>query len=412
MIPPVKDPRVWNSVRWLYVGSGVLFLANISLGITNVFSPDTIARGQILSHFHAGTIGWITLSIIATTLWVFTGQRDVSRGYGTFVAALVGVALVAVAGYIAGFGLFFNGDVGAWILPLFGVPSWLVILSAMILTWTQLKQQPVLTTVHLLLFGSLLVASLGATMGVLRGLQFEMGKYLGPAGADQVGAHAAPMEMYLGLAFAGLVELLVRNNDAARWTKPGLWQTILGVAGGFIGSFSLYVGVPQASGIALLAFLVSFGFYFGRVGWRTFTINPFQAGRAPALFWAGLFYPIYILMFIYLVAVYFIPGRADELPHWLGIIFAHLAFIGAGTNLLLATQSAYGDAGAPPHRWLSAGFWTLNLGMFAFFASEAMADRREGALLMALGVLASLVIVWLRLGSHWTPPKTVAAKPS
>lgn len=401
MIKPVADARVWNSVRWLYMGSGVLFLANISLGILNVFSPETINRGQILAHFHAGSIGWITLSVIATMFWVFTGQRAVSDQYANFVSYVVIVGIGAVAGYIAGFGAFFSSGANAWLLPLFGIPTWLVIVSSMGFAWAQLKHQPVVTNVHLLLFGALIVASLGATMGVLWGLHYETGTYLAPAAADGVGAHAAPMDMYLALAFAGLVELQLRPDDARRWTKPGLTQMILGIGGGFVASMALYTGLGMIIPLALLAFLVGFGFYLVRIGWRTFTVNPFAKGRAPALFWGGLAYPAYILLFVLLVFQYFIPGV--EPPHALLIVFLHVTFIGAGTNLLLATQSAYA-AGAQDRAGQAVAFWLLNLGMLAFFASELAAGRREGALLMALGVVLSLLIVWWRLGHAWQPP--------
>lgn len=403
MIRPVSDPRVWNSVRWLYMGSGVLFLANISLGVVNVFSPETIARGQILAHFHAGTIGWVTLSVIATMIWVFTDQREVSEQYARFVLSLMVVGILAVAGYVASFGLAFNGDGPFWLLPLFGIPSWLVILSSMIFAWTQLRHQAVVTTVHLLLFGALLVASLGATMGVLQGLSYSLPSYPGPAAGDGLGAHAAPMDMYLALAFAGIVELLVRPDDARRWTKPGLTQVVLGAAGGFGASLALFTGVMELVGPAFLAFLVGFGFYMVRTGWRTFRVNPFAKGTAPATFWGGLAYPIYILGFVYLVFKYFIPE--EDVPHALFIAFIHVTFIGAATNLLLATQSTYAGGAALTRGAEAGAYWMLNLGMLAFFASEFMAGRREGALLMAVGVLSSLVIVWTRLGSSWHPPK-------
>lgn len=402
MVRLVSDPRVWNSIRWLYMGAGVLFLANITLGIVNVFTPGALPRGQLLSHFHAGTIGWITLSIIATMLWVFTAGRQVAANVAAFITGLTVVSILAVAGYIAAFGLVFNGDGPFWLLPLFGVPSWLVILAATIFAGTQFKHQAVVTTVHLLFFGALLVASLGATMGVLQGLSYVRGSYPGPPGADGLGAHAGPMEMYLGLAFAGLAELLVGRNWEQRWTKAGMTQMVLSVVGGYLGSIALYANIGPLIPLGLLLYLVSFGIYFARIGWRTFTVNPFKPGRAAAIFWGGLAYPFNIILFVILVALFFVPG--NPLPHDLGVIFAHVSFIGAGTNFILATQSVYGDRGAPVHKWQGPAHWLLNLGMLVFFAGEVMAERREGALVMAVGVLAALFIVWSRLGASWQPP--------
>jgi len=245
-------------------------------------------------------------------------------------------------------------------------------------------------------------------MGVLWGLSYSTGSYPGPSGTNGIGAHAAPMEMYMGLAFAGLAEILVGGNEAKRWTKPGMAQAALAVGGGFLASLALYANLGPVIPLSLLLFLVSFGIYFSRIGWRTFKVNPFQPGRSAAVFWGGLAYPIHIIAFVLLVAIYFVPGR--ELPHAYGVVFAHIAFIGAGTNFLLATQSAYGDRGAPPSRWQTLAHWTQNIGMLAFFAGELVAGRREGALLMAAGVLGGLFIVWSRLGASWHPPQEPAVE--
>lgn len=396
----ITDAKVWNSVRWLYMGSGVLFLANIGLGILNVFTPGEISRGQVLSHFHAGTIGWITLGVIATTIWLFMAGREAPSWVSRFIAGLTILALLSVAGYIAAFGLAFNQDVGYWILPIFGIPSWLVIVAATVFAGTQLKKQPVVTAVHVLLFCALLVGSFGGAMGVIQGIYYTTGSYPGPAGADGLGAHAGPMEMYLGLAFAALLEFLVGGTVSRRWTRPAMAQASLAVAGAVIGSAALYANLGQLVPLSLGLYLVSFGFYFARVGWRSLRLNPMRPGRNAAVFWAGLAYPVYVLAFVYLVAVYFVPDK--PVPHAFEVIFVHTAFIGAGTNLLLATQSLF--AGGPqPVRWVATATWALNLGMLAFFAGEVTAERREGALLMAAGVLAALVVVWTRLGARWHP---------
>ena len=391
----MQDPDVWRAVRMLYLGSGVLFLATVGLGIGNALM-DSISRGQVLAHFHSGSIGWVTLSVIATTVWLFTGTRSVGAGYRSAVWLLAGLGIVAATGYVAAFALAFNGG-PFWMLPLFGVPMGLVIVGALVFALVQLRHQPVVTTPHLLLLGALLVASLGATMGVLIGLSHADIVHAFPAaeGVDMVGAHAGPMDMYLALAFGAIVELLL-VKEAVRRTRAGIAQMVLGVVSGFLTSIGLFTGfVMPLAPLALLLFLVAFGFYVARVGWRAIATNPLAGGRAVPTFWGGLFFPAYVLLFVALVALFFIPGKAP--PHPLEVAFVHTIFVGMATNLLLAVRSTFpadgGGAGAVDLKLLGAAAWAINLGILAFFAGEFLAERKEGAFVMAAGVLVAMFAV-------------------
>lgn len=401
MVFSVRDPHIWHSIKTLYLGSSILFLATVGLGILNVFTTGELPRGQMLAHFHSGTIGWVTLSILATVLWVFTQDRTVDDRYARNARALAWVGIVAVAGYIAGFYLAFN-DLGPfWLLPLFGIPAWLVIVGGFVWTLAAVRQQQTVTTPHLLLMGAFLVASLGATMGVLVGLDYAEVLDAFPASGDAVGSHAGPMDMYLALAFGAIVELLLVKGADRRWSKAGMTQAVLGVTSGFLASISLFLGLGALVPVALLLFLVAFGFYMGRIGWRIFTLDP---TRRPALWWGGVFLPVYVALFVYLVAAYYSKG--DLPPHTLEVVFAHVTFVGMATNLVLAIQSTFAPTTRP--RLLQAGIWTLNAGILVFIAGEFASDRREGSLVMAVGVLLALWALWAGLAA--ARPKTVRAQ--
>ena len=68
-LKPVENASVWNHIRILFLGSALLFLINIFFGFDNALTPPEtiIPRWQVLTHLHAGTLGWITLSVIGPT---------------------------------------------------------------------------------------------------------------------------------------------------------------------------------------------------------------------------------------------------------------------------------------------------------------------------------------------------------
>ncbi len=401
MIRAILDPHIWRHVRMLYVGSAALFLVTVLIGILNVFTSGHISRGQVLAHFHSGSIGWVTLSVLATTIWVFMGDRAISDGTRKGVMMLAWTGIIAVAGYILAFYLAFSGDGMFWMLPLFGIPSGLVIIGGLVLAATQFSKIPVASTAHLLLLGALIVASLGAVMGILLGLSYSGVVDVFPSGkgTDALGAHAGPMDMYLALAFGAVVELLLRG-DGTRWTKPALAQMVLGVLSGFTVSTALFVGIEPLIPVGMLLFLLSFGFFFGRTGWRIFTIRP---TKRPALWWGGIAFPFYIGLFVFMVMAYFSQGKVP--PHVLGVVFVHTTFVAMATNLVFAIQSNFASGRAMP-RLAAIGVWVLNGGLLAFFAGEIMAEVGHGAIIMAVGAIITLWALWQAHGAA-EPPRRI-----
>ncbi len=114
MVLRVANAAIWRQIKLQFLGSALLFLVNIYFGFDNALrfvegvTPGFIPRWQILTHLHAGTIGWITLSVIGLAIWVFTGERDVSESYVRRVTALSWMAILAFGGYILSFGLAFS----------------------------------------------------------------------------------------------------------------------------------------------------------------------------------------------------------------------------------------------------------------------------------------------------------------
>src|SRR6188474_3275996 len=59
------------TARNLYLVAMAVFVVNIVIGILNGADVVEFDRNQILTHVHAGTIGWLTLTIVASTFLLF-----------------------------------------------------------------------------------------------------------------------------------------------------------------------------------------------------------------------------------------------------------------------------------------------------------------------------------------------------
>ena len=361
----VRNTEVWNAIRIILLGSATLFLINIFFGFDNAVTTGVLPRSQSLIHLHAGSIGWITLSQLAIAFWVFTGNREVSETYARRLRTLAYLAIGFFAGYILSFGIAFSQGGSFFILmPIFGTGAMLMIWAAAIYALTQLRRQAVVTTVHILVAGGLLIAAVGAAMGVLLGLELAMGEQILPipAGEDRVGVHAGMMDTYLILVAAGIVEWFVQKDSQKRWTIPGLLQALFLTVAGLV--------VPIAFLTGLLDQLLPI---FGT-------------------FWLV----VYVGIFIYFVASFANPDA--PVPDWLGIVFVHAGFVGMMTNIILGVDAARTEDAAHVLSWgESSARWLINLGLLVFFALKITSDSRLGAIVMGIGVLLGVVTMILRL---------------
>lgn len=273
----------------LFLGSALLFLINIYFGFDNALTVGEIPHWQSLIHLHAGSIGWITLSLIGLALWVCTGQREVSDAYARRTGALVWLAVVVFACYIASFGLSFSGAVPFFLLPIFGTAAMLVIWAAAIFALSQLRRQPIMSTVHLLVAGSLLVAGVGATMGVLLGLERVAGQFLPVAGSQRTLVHVAMMDGYLILVAGGIVEWVVQKGASRKWTWPGLAQALAWTVAAILVPFAFLLNLLGVlTPIFALLLVVGLLLFLARVAWRAIGKGPLGVGVDPWGFFGSL----------------------------------------------------------------------------------------------------------------------------
>lgn len=393
----VKNDSVWQSLKILFMGALLIFLINIFFGFDNALTVDEIDRWQVLIHLHGGSIGWITLSAIGIAIWIITGERDVDAGYESRVRTLVWAAVLIFAGYVVSFGLAFSRPSGflVTLLPIFGACSVLVLWVSTIFSFSQFKHQPVVTTVHVLAAGALLTAAIGATVGMLLGLERVVGEFLPLPAVDREGAHAGMMDTYLFLVASAIVEWALRK-DETRWSWPGLLQALLWMVGAALVPLAFFLNiVEQILPIFGLMLLVGMVIFLVRYGWRALATLPRGAGVKSWTFFGTLWLIVYLGLFLYAVST---GGDFSVLPAWFFAVFAHAGFIGMMTNLLMAVVASRGQAAAGVLSWGEpAALWTINVGILVFLGLKISSDIRIGAIVMGIGVLLGVFTMFRRL---------------
>ena len=187
------------AARDLYLVAMVVFVLNIGIGILNGADAVEFDRNQLLTHVHAGTIGWLTLTIVASSFLMF---RSADRRLMLALAILVPIYVAAF--YTGSFALRAAGGT----LLLVAI-AWLLVWI-----WRQFlageRSLPRLAVVlGLTSFGY------GAVIGVLLQVQFALGVTI--LSGNEILAHASAMTFaYLVLVSFGLSRPISHDSVGRR----------------------------------------------------------------------------------------------------------------------------------------------------------------------------------------------------
>ena len=99
----------------------VVFVWTVVIGILNGTDLVDFSRKTVLSHVHAGTLGWITMCVFAASLWLFGATASSSQALAARVLALA--ATVTLPAFALTFALTFGE--GRAVMGTFALrPSW------------------------------------------------------------------------------------------------------------------------------------------------------------------------------------------------------------------------------------------------------------------------------------------------
>jgi len=223
-----------SQIRLLLATALILFVFTVVIGILNGTDLVDFDRKVLLTHVHVGTLAWITLSVFASTLWLFA-DRPLEGGLDTW--ARIGAPLAA--GTVLAYDLTFLTTTG-WSRPVLGSLTALAIIGWFL--WAVALARRTAVSVPMWgLLAALATSVTGGVLGVLYGILVasEGDAKVLPAGGED--AHPATMVVgFLVPVGLALIEVWLRPDEARTPAcRAGFWQMALL----FLGGFTLMLGV-------------------------------------------------------------------------------------------------------------------------------------------------------------------------
>jgi hypothetical protein len=371
-----ERPATWmTTARDLYLVAMAVFLVTILIGILNGADAVEFDRNSILTHVHSGTVGWLSLTIVASAFLLF---RTADRRLMLALAVAVPVYVLA----------FYSGNLPFRAISgvvLLAIIAWLVVWAWRTYLASERTLPRLAVTLGITSFGY------GALFGVLIQVALATGTTILPG--DQVGAHASAMTFgYLVLTAMGLIEWRLR--DTRGLPMGGLVQIGALFAGGVIISVGLLLDMAEIAGMLyLLAELVAVVLFLVRVAVPAIGATRWlEAGPDRHAGVASLWAVLALVLFMYVVFGFITdPDAGLNLP--VLIASDHAVYIGVITNVMLAilTGLVIGRGGSG---WIGqVVFWGVNLGLAIFavgLIAESSEIKRIGAPLMGVSLLFAL----------------------
>lgn len=385
-------------VRNLFRAAMLIFVITIVIGILNGIDVWDVPRNTLLTHVHAGTLGWVTLCVFAGAIWMFGSSDDDSSG------RVANFAILAVALYVVAFWSVDLTTPTSIQRPIGGTLAFIAMVWMFWWAWKRRGGSWDVARFGMIL--ALVFLVFGAILGVLLGLQLADVQIVAEENARQLyeshpGAMVAGFVILAGLA---LIEWLMPGHDvpslSGRGGKTGATQMLLlFVAGillvvGFIASSDEMV--QAAGGFQLIGslFLIGrFGRHLAPSKWGGATINRFVRTAVIGMI-------IVVALVIYLI-MQLSAGAEFEEFFGIGLAFDHLNFIMVITNLVFAMMATAWKVSDSVNRLI---YWSVNVGVAGFAIGLVMEEailKRIFTPILGLGLLYAIY-------SYLTAPEATA----
>ncbi len=376
----------------------LIFVYTIGIGILNGLDLVEFSRQQLLSHLHGGTLGWMTLAIIAATQWLFVDQeaaipeRSVRTIRGFAYLAAIAVPLYVLA-FATTFGLGRPLGGSATLIALIGVAVW---------SYGRVREVT-LTVPRLLILLGLTSSVIGGGFGVLNGFAIAFEWTWVPESFFE--AHPGTMEIGFTMPVAmGLAEWGMKigtpDEPPNRW---GIAQAVLMmVAFVWVLGFIL-AGQEEIVGIGIMFGIVAIAIFFGRL--RHFVRTTSLFARAPSRHALAGGVLLGVTMVYIFVAISAVQGDFAAMPRGQTLSFIHLLAVGATTNALLAFVIHLSRRVSDVSTIDDVIFWGVNIGLIGFVV--ALTTDVRGLILVFVPIMGLALLV--AIGAHLLPLGTEPA---
>ncbi len=393
----VTETPFAREIKMLLQVALLSFIFTVVIGILNgtdlVDFDGAQGRRTLLTHVHGGTIGWITLSVFAASLWLFGGgrisKREITVGRWLAYGAAAGVVI-----YLLVFLTTFN-----IVRPIGGAVVAAVFIA--FLGWTAMRARGMeLTVPHLGILAAVASSGIGAVLGVLWGIQIATGRQIFIEGGE--GAHPAMMIVgFLVPVGMALSEWAFRRE---RLSSPGR-MGVLQIALPFIGGLSLMAGIlADLLPLIMLGLpfeIVAAGIYLWRmwpdlraVDWRHGSVERFAALSSISLV-------INIGYLGWLISKY--ADDFEATPPGQVLVLDHLMFIGVMTNAIFALTAIASSARRELWPWADGVVLVaINVGLAGFIVgllSDEAIWKQTFTPILGGAILLGILVYTLRLRS-------------
>lgn len=376
-----------RQVRLVLQVAMLIFVYTVGVGILNGLDLVEFSRALLLAHLHGGTLGWMTLGILAATLWLFSDGEAPNEPSIQLARGLAYLASAAIALYV----LAFATTTGA-VRPVAGSATLVALIG--FAAWAFSRARHVALSVpRLFVLVGLTTSVLGGVFGVINGLGIAFGWSWVPASFFE--AHPGTMEIgfvmpiAMGLAEWGLRP--ARRDEAA--SRPGKVQVGLMFVAFLVILISILAEQEALVGLGTMFGIAGVVVFFARM-WST-GIRTSLVRRAPErhALMGGLLVGAAIVYIAVVINV--AQGDIDKVPRGQGLAFLHLLSVGGTTNAILAFVVSLSRRTTKASGLDDLIFWGVNVGVIGFVTALTVDVRglimvfapvMGAALLLAIGV--------------------------
>jgi hypothetical protein len=387
------DRQIRNTLRVALL----VFVYTIAIGILNGLDLVEFSRQQLLSHLHGGTLGWMTLAILAATQWLFVDERGaISDSSARTIRGFAYLAAAAIPLYVLAFATTFG--IGR---PLGGTATLIALTGVAVWTYRRVGQVT-LTVPRLLVLLGLTSSVLGGSFGVLNGFAIAFDWDWIPESFFE--AHPGTMEIGFTMPVAlALAEWGMRLGEPdERPNRWGIAQAVLMMVGfAWVLGFTLAYQ-EEVVGIGILFGLLAIGIFFGRM--RHVVRRTSLTARGPGRHALAGGVLLGVTMIYIFIAISKAQGDFEAIPQGEVLSFIHLLAIGATTNGLLAFVIYLSRRVSEPSAIDDVIFWGVNIGLVGFVTALTTDVRGLIFVFVPIMGLALLTAIGVHLLNLTTRP--------